>query len=56
MPTSQATLAGGIKEMAPRNERLLTNDAGIGTARHADASHEQARELPRRKKADIPML
>ncbi len=38
----QVTVADGTKEMAARIERVLTNDPGIGVARHADAGYEEA--------------
>ncbi len=38
----QVTVADGTKEMAGRIERVLTNDPGIGVARHADARYPEA--------------
>src|SRR5439155_7187541 len=38
----QVTLADGTPEMAKRINRVLTNDAGIGVARHADAGYDHA--------------
>ncbi|GIS80835.1 MAG: hypothetical protein CM1200mP14_24010 [Gammaproteobacteria bacterium] len=35
--------------MTERISRVLTNDPGIGVARHADAGYELARELPNEK-------
>jgi len=38
----QVTVADGTKGMAVRIERVLTNDPGIGVARHADADYPEA--------------
>jgi urocanate hydratase len=38
----QVLVADGTKEMAPRIERVLTNDPGIGVARHVDAGYSEA--------------
>jgi urocanate hydratase len=45
----QVTVADGTEAMAQRIERVLTNDPGIGVARHADAGYEEAREFARRQ-------
>ncbi|HEX9485365.1 MAG TPA: urocanate hydratase, partial [Gemmatimonadaceae bacterium] len=39
----QVIVADGTPEMRERLERVLTNDPGIGVARHADAGYESAR-------------
>ncbi len=52
----QVTVADGTKEMAARIERVLTNDPGIGVARHADAGYPQAIEFARKTGVKIPML
>ena len=44
----QVIVADGTPEMRERLERVLTNDPGIGVARHADAGYETARETARR--------
>ncbi|MEJ2502030.1 MAG: hypothetical protein P8177_01755, partial [Gemmatimonadota bacterium] len=36
-------------------ERVLTNDPGIGVARHADAGYERARETAEREGVRLPM-
>jgi urocanate hydratase len=36
--------------------RVLTNDPGIGVARHADAGYEEAAETAKEKGVNIPML
>jgi urocanate hydratase len=52
----QVTVADGTKEMAARIERVLTNDPGIGVARHADAGYPEAIAFARRNSVRIPML
>jgi len=52
----QVTVADGTPEMAKRIERVLTNDPGIGVARHADAGYAEARDFARRKGIRIPMV
>jgi urocanate hydratase len=51
----QVTVADGTKEMASRIERVLTNDPGIGIARHADAGYPQAIEFAKKSGVKIPM-
>ncbi len=51
----QVIVADGTDEMAKRIERVLTNDPGIGVARHADAGYEVARETAERERLQIPM-
>ncbi len=51
----QVLVADGTPEMALRIERVLTNDPGIGVARHVDAGYELARETARRAGLKIPM-
>ena len=41
----QVVVADGTNEMAERLNRVLTNDPGIGIARHADAGYDEAREF-----------
>jgi urocanate hydratase len=38
----QVLVADGTPEMRERIERVLTNDPGIGVARHADAGNDDA--------------
>ena len=52
----QVIVADGTPEAAERIERVLTNDPGIGVARHADAGYELARQTAREKGIRIPML
>jgi urocanate hydratase len=42
--------------MAVRLDRVLTNDPGIGVARHADAGYEEARATARRSGITLPMI
>ena len=51
----QVTVADGTKEMAARIERVLTNDPGIGVARHVDAGYEEARSCAEQRGVKIPM-
>jgi urocanate hydratase len=51
----QATVADGTAEGALRLERVLTNDPGLGVARHADAGYEEARRTAREKGVRLPM-
>ncbi len=51
----QVIVADGTPEAARRLERVLTNDPGIGVARHADAGYETALETARRHGIKIPM-
>jgi urocanate hydratase len=51
----QVIVADGTPEMRGRLERVLTNDPGIGVARHADAGYEAARETAARAGIIIPM-
>jgi urocanate hydratase len=52
----QVTVADGTKEMAARIERVLSNDPGIGVARHADAGYPEARDFARKSGIKVPML
>jgi urocanate hydratase len=49
-------VADGSKEMAVRLDRVLTNDPGIGVARHADAGYDRAIETARQKGVRVPMM
>ncbi|GMV07425.1 MAG: urocanate hydratase [Gemmatimonadota bacterium] len=52
----QVLVADGTPEMRERIERVLTNDPGIGVARHADAGYEIALETARREGLKLPMV
>jgi urocanate hydratase len=52
----QVSVADGTAEAATRLNRVLTNDPGLGVARHVDAGYEEAEETAREKGLQIPML
>jgi urocanate hydratase len=45
----QVIVADGTPEMGARLNRVLTNDPGIGIARHADAGYDEARDFATKK-------
>jgi urocanate hydratase len=51
----QVTVADGTEMMAKRIERVLTNDPGIGVARHVDAGYEEAARFAEKKGVRVPM-
>ncbi len=52
----QVIVADGTKDASCRLERVLTNDPGIGVARHADAGYDLARKVAKEKGVKIPMM
>ncbi|HET6647270.1 MAG TPA: urocanate hydratase [Pyrinomonadaceae bacterium] len=52
----QVSVADGTDDAARRLNRVLTNDPGIGVARHVDAGYEQAATTAHDKGIKIPML
>jgi len=52
----QVIVADGTPEMRERLERVLTNDPGMGVARHADAGYDEAIATAREQGVRIPML
>ncbi len=52
----QVTVADGTKDMATRIERVLTNDPGMGVARHVDAGYPEAVAFAKKNNVRIPML
>jgi urocanate hydratase len=54
--SGQVTVADGTKEMAARIERVLTNDPGIGVARHVDAGYPEAIDFARKSGVKVPMM
>ena len=52
----QVIVADGTPAMRERLQRVLTNDPGIGVARHADAGYEVARETAVREGIQLPSL
>jgi len=51
----QVIVADGTPAAAKRLERVLTNDPGIGVARHADAGYPEALETARRHHIRLPL-
>ena len=51
----QVIVADGTPEMRVRLERVLTNDPGIGVARHADAGYEIALRTAEEQGIQLPM-
>jgi urocanate hydratase len=51
----QVTVADGSKEMGERIRRVLTNDPGIGVARHVDAGYTEASDFAKKSGVNIPM-
>jgi len=52
----QVIVADGTPEMRERLQRVLTNDPGIGVARHADAGYEIAVRTAAREGITLPSL
>ena len=51
----QVSVADGTDEAAKRLNRVLTNDPGLGVARHVDAGYEEAVQTARAKDINIPL-
>ena len=51
----QVCVADGSNEAARRLERVLTNDPGLGIARHADAGYPEALAAAERHGIRLPM-
>jgi urocanate hydratase len=51
----QVIVADGTPEMRIRLERVLTNDPGIGVARHADAGYQEAVAAAKKHRVHVPM-
>jgi len=51
----QVIVADGTPEMRVRLQRVLTNDPGIGVARHADAGYEIALRTAEEQNIQLPM-
>ena len=49
-------VADGTPEMKERLNRVLTNDPGLGVARHADAGYDKAIQISNERDLIIPML
>ena len=52
----QVTCADGTPEMAKRIERVLTNDPGMGVARHVDAGYPEAVAFAEKNGVKVPMM
>ncbi len=52
----QVIVADGTNMMKKRLERVLTNDPGIGVARHVDAGYDEAIRTAKAHKIQIPMM
>jgi urocanate hydratase len=52
----QVSVADGTDEAARRLNRVLTNDPGLGVARHLDAGYAEAEATARAHNLHIPML
>jgi len=52
----QVSVADGTDDASRRLNRVLTNDPGLGVARHVDAGYEEAEETARKQEIHIPML
>jgi urocanate hydratase len=51
----QVSVADGTDDAAKRLNRVLTNDPGLGVARHVDAGYEEAKETAQEKGINIPL-
>ena len=49
-------VADGSDEMGERLNRVLTNDPGLGVARHVDAGYDEAQTIAKERKLKVPML
>ncbi len=54
--SGQVLVCDGSEEMDVRIEAVLTNDPGIGVARHADAGYEEALDCARAAGIDLPSV
>ena len=52
----QVIVADGTAAMRVRLERVLTNDPGIGIARHVDAGYPEATDFARKSGVKVPMM
>ncbi|MCA1556619.1 MAG: urocanate hydratase, partial [Acidobacteria bacterium] len=52
----QVSVADGTEDAARRLNRVLTNDPGLGVARHVDAGYDEAAATARTKGINVPML
>ncbi len=47
-------VADGTKKKGDRLDRVLTNDPGLGIARHVDAGYDLAKKVAKKKKVPLP--
>ncbi len=47
-------VADGTRKKEQRLQRVLTNDPGLGVARHVDAGYDRAREVARKQTLNLP--
>jgi urocanate hydratase len=52
----QVSVADGTPEASRRLNRVLTNDPGLGVARHVDAGYDEAQQTALAKGVKIPLL
>ena len=52
----QVCVADGTEEMGTRIERVLTNDPGMGVARHVDAGYPEAIAFAKKMGVKVPMM
>ena len=52
----QVSVADGTDAASRRLNRVLTNDPGLGVARHVDAGYDEAAETARARGLNVPML
>ncbi len=52
----QVSVADGSDDAGKRLNRVLTNDPGLGIARHVDAGYEIAEQTAREKEIKIPLM
>jgi urocanate hydratase len=53
--SGMVVVADGTEDAARRLNRVLTNDPGIGVARHVDAGYPEAVDTAKKKKIKIPL-
>ena len=52
--TGMVIVADGTRDKETRIERVLTNDPGLGIARHADAGYSAAKKFATKNKINLP--
>ena len=54
--TRRLSAADGKEDTKERINRVLTNDPGIGVARHVDAGYDKAIEPAKKRNLDVPSI